>query len=97
LVHINEDVPAPAAINTIQPDELKRLSFETYHQYKHTFLAQHGHMTILDAGLSLAEYIHRLEYEMYVIKYMGFIPYMLVVADYVRAAREMKIVVGPGR
>jgi hypothetical protein len=49
LVHINEDISAPAAINTIQPDELRRLSQETYHHHKYVFLAEHGGMPILQA------------------------------------------------
>ncbi len=43
------------------------------------------------------EYWHRLEYEMKIIKELGFIPYFLVVWDIIRCAREQGIPVGPGR
>ena len=44
---------------------------------------------------SLAEYIDRLEYELKVIKEMGFNSYFLIVSDYVRRAKKQMIVVGP--
>jgi DNA polymerase III subunit alpha len=39
----------------------------------------------------------RLDYELGVIKNMGFEGYFLVVQDFIRAARELKVRVGPGR
>jgi len=42
-------------------------------------------------------YEQRLEYELDVIKQMGFPGYFLVVADFVRFAKEQGIPVGPGR
>jgi DNA polymerase-3 subunit alpha len=39
----------------------------------------------------------RLEYELGVIKRMGFCDYFLIVWDFIRAAREMGVPVGPGR
>ena len=39
----------------------------------------------------------RLDYELSVISTMGFAGYFLIVSDFVRAAREMEIPVGPGR
>ncbi len=39
----------------------------------------------------------RLEYELGVIAKMGFVPYFLIVQDFVRYARERGIPVGPGR
>ncbi|MBQ7307601.1 MAG: DNA polymerase III subunit alpha [Clostridia bacterium] len=41
--------------------------------------------------------IDRVEYELGVISKMGFIEYYLIVWDYINAAREMGISVGPGR
>ena len=43
------------------------------------------------------EYKERLEYEINIINQMGFPGYMLIVADFVQAARDMGIPVGPGR
>jgi DNA polymerase-3 subunit alpha len=45
----------------------------------------------------LGEYVERLEYELKVIKEMGFNSYFLIVADFVRRAKKNMIVVGPGR
>jgi len=44
-----------------------------------------------------AEYKERLEFEINVIKNMKFSGYMLIVWDYVKAARDLLIPVGPGR
>ena len=43
------------------------------------------------------DYVSRLEYELKVIKEKGFCGYFLIVADYVKYAREHDIPVGPGR
>lgn len=42
-------------------------------------------------------YVERLKYELDVIHKMGFCNYFLVVADYVKSAKEHDILVGPGR
>ena len=47
-----------------------------------------------DTGLSLRE---RLDYELDVIKTMGYIDYFLIVWDFINYARENDIPVGPGR
>ncbi len=41
--------------------------------------------------------VDRLEYELGTIEWMGFPGYFLIVWDYIRAAREMGVSVGPGR
>lgn len=43
------------------------------------------------------ELIPRLNYELKVIKDMGYVEYFLIVWDYIRYAREQGIMVGPGR
>lgn len=43
------------------------------------------------------KYIKRLEYELSVIKKMGFVDYFLIVYDYVLFAKKNNILVGPGR
>ena len=45
----------------------------------------------------LTEYRKRLDFELEVITRMGFVTYFLVVWDFIRFAREEKIMVGPGR
>ena len=42
-------------------------------------------------------HLERLDYELSVIKKMGFASYFLIVADYVKWAKENRIMVGPGR
>ncbi|MBR6741800.1 MAG: DNA polymerase III subunit alpha, partial [Clostridia bacterium] len=44
-----------------------------------------------------SEYIDRLEYELSVIKRMGYVDYFLIVADFVNYAKNNGIPVGPGR
>ncbi|MDO8424347.1 MAG: DNA polymerase III subunit alpha, partial [bacterium] len=46
---------------------------------------------------SSKEVIDRLEYELSAIKKIGFAPYFLIVQDFVKWAKEKRIVVGPGR
>ncbi len=46
---------------------------------------------------TLAEYRQRLDYEMGVIEKMGYVDYFLIVADFIRWAKEQGIPVGPGR
>lgn len=44
-----------------------------------------------------AEILDRTHYELSVIKRMGYAGYLLIVADFIKAAREMGVRVGPGR
>ncbi len=48
-------------------------------------------------GEILRQRLERLNYELSVIKKMGFSPYFLIVADFVNWAKNNNIVVGPGR
>lgn len=66
---------------------------ETYTAFKKQFLAEHKDEKVGVA--TLGEYIERLEYELKVIKEMGFNSYFLIVADFVRRAKKNMIVVGP--
>jgi len=43
------------------------------------------------------EYRQRLEYELQVIRQMGYVDYFLIVWDFIKYARDNKISVGPGR
>lgn len=80
------------------PEDLKRFTHESYTQFKKDFIAKYTDFYPLPTSkYSLAEYIDRLEYELKVIKEMGFNSYFLIVSDYVRRAKKQMIVVGPGR
>ncbi len=48
-------------------------------------------------SLDLKTYDARLEYEVAMIKRMGFTGYFLIVADFIRFGKENKVPVGPGR
>lgn len=42
-------------------------------------------------------YVERVNYELHVIQSMGYSDYFLIVADFMRFARESQILTGPGR
>lgn len=46
---------------------------------------------------NIDEHIERIEFELDTIKQMGFPSYFLIVADFIQAARNMGVIVGPGR
>ena len=51
-----------------------------------------------DEELSLpSEVVERLNFELHTIKTMGFAGYFLIVMDFIRAGRELGVMVGPGR
>jgi DNA polymerase-3 subunit alpha len=60
-------------------------------------LCEEGLVTRCGEAASSPEYRHRLEYELYVIRHMGYVDYFLIVWDFIRYARENGIRVGPGR
>jgi len=97
----NKGVPSKP-IQEIEPKELHEITLETYTNFKRQFLEEHKDEKIITIGWqdsfwTLWEYIDRLEYELKVIKEMGFNSYFLIVADFVRRAKKNMIVVGPGR
>lgn len=61
-----------------------------------TNLAQKGLYKRMN-GQVTKEYVSRLNYELSVIKKMGFTDYFLIVYDYVLYAKKNNILVGPGR
>lgn len=48
-------------------------------------------------GENTKDKVERLEYELSVIKQMGYVDYFLIVSDFIRYARDNHIPVGPGR
>lgn len=48
-------------------------------------------------GEDIEDKIERLEYELSVIKQMGYVDYFLIVGDFIRYAKDNNIPVGPGR
>lgn len=95
LIKISSRGTPSKKIQDLSPDELKWITIETYTEFKTRFLTLHADTKIGEIPLHI--YIERLEYELKVIKEMGFISYFLIVADFVNRAKENNIVVWPGR
>jgi len=78
---IMPDFPMPEGFD--DPDEyLKHLTFEGASK-------RYGDISV--------DIKNRIDYELSVIKKMGYPGYFLIVQDFLRAAREMGVAVGPGR
>lgn len=52
---------------------------------------------IVDKSKKAKEYVDRLEYELGIIKQMGYVDYFLIVWDFIRFSNENGIPTGPGR
>ena len=74
-------------------DKVRRIKFE-YDYLRH--LTLEGAAKRWPGGLT-DEQRERLDFELETIKTMGFPGYFLIVSDFIRAAREMGVWVGPGR
>ena len=89
------------ALQELSPQELKEITRDTYTIFKKETLSQNTDFsetfTQEEFFYPLHEYIDRLEYELKVIKEMGFNTYMLVVSDFCSWAKNNSIMVGPGR
>lgn len=80
------------------PADLKNFTFQTYTPFKLAFIESAQNIFPgTDQRFSLSDYINRLEYELKVIREMGYNSYFLIVSDYVKRAKDNKIGVGPGR
>ncbi len=78
------------------PDELKKLTIETYTDFKKDFIEKKGKKKIVN-NFTLGDYIERLEYEYKVVHEMWYNTYFLIVQDYIMYAKKSGIVVWPGR
>ncbi len=75
--------PLPDEYKALGPDEyLRHLTFEGARQ-------RYGEIS--------AEAEERLNFELHTIKTMGFPGYFLIVADFIKAGRDMGVYIGPGR
>jgi DNA polymerase-3 subunit alpha len=54
-------------------------------------------LAVIPHAVSVADYQARLEFELGIIEQMGFPGYFLIVADFIKWAKEQGIPVGPGR
>ncbi len=96
LVTFAEWIKLDKKIQEVTPEELKTLTESTYGTFKKKFLKEAHDVTIIP-GHTLFDYIERMEYELKVIKEMGFNTYFLIVADFVQRSKANEIMVGPGR
>lgn len=100
LCAITEGWTLVTKLNETEPNEIKKLTLQSYSDFK-KFLINQSENTILseqnNQNYTLADYIHRIEYELKVIKEMWFNSYLLVVADFINRSKHHQIPVGPGR
>src|SRR5690606_9483811 len=88
--------PFPAASGRTEEEELRAQSTAGLEAR----LAAHVFTPAMDEGAraeAAAPYRERLAYELDVIVKMGFAGYFLIVADFIKWAKEQGIPVGPGR
>jgi DNA polymerase-3 subunit alpha len=79
------DYPVPAGMSTeqfLESEALRGLA---------------ARLAVTHAGIAPAGYRERLDLELKIICQMGFAGYFLIVADFIRWARENAVPVGPGR
>ena len=88
---------------TSNPGEKQELKIETIEiptkakeELKERFVLVYTGNT-RNSGDIVKEIMDRLEYEMSVIKKMGYVDYFLIVWDFINYAKSVKIPVGPGR
>lgn len=73
-------------------DKLYRIKLEADYLKKLAYIGaekKYGELT--------PELLERMEFELYIMKTMGFPGYFLIVQDFIAAARDMGVSVGPGR
>ena len=73
-------------------DKVLRIKFEA--DYLKHLVYQGAEKRYLD---ELPEKMERIDFELDTIRQMGFPGYFLIVQDFIRAARDMGVIVGPGR
>lgn len=87
-------------INETDPNMLKELTVLTYTDHKKQIISSSYDKTIVKSNsgeFSVWDYIERTEYELKVIKEMGFNSYLLVVQDFINRSKSNGIPVWPGR
>lgn len=80
--------PVPSAFQTSQDASLNQWNYLRYLTYEG---AKKRYAEITE---TIRE---RIDFELFTIKTMGFAGYFLIVSDFIKAARELNVFVGPGR
>lgn len=79
-------------------DELWEATEATYSDEKKEFINQYKtELSKTPVPKPVSEYLERIEYELKVIKEMGYNTYFLIVSDYINRSKDNEIVVWPGR
>ncbi len=91
-------------VSKIEPLKLKQDILLPHYQIPSGFVTQDDyleHLTYVGAKERYkeitAEVEERLKFELHTIKTMGFAGYFLIVADFIKAGRDMNVLIGPGR
>lgn len=71
--------------------------YEEFKEIKNNPLNLEEVNKIVDKSEKAKEYVDRLEYELGIIKQMGYVDYFLIVWDFIRFSNEKGIPTGPGR
>lgn len=95
LVPITNGWVLTQELTKTEPSQLQELTRDTYTPTKKAFIEEYGSQQF--GNYTVADYIHRLEYELKVVKEMWFNTYLLVVADFIVWAKENHIPVWPWR
>ncbi len=69
-------------------------AFASQDEYLHHLTWEGAHKRYLEMTPEIEE---RINYELFIIKTMGFAGYFLIVSDFVNAGKQMGVFVGPGR
>ncbi len=101
--HYRKKFPEEALIQEFGEERYKKLSGEYEKILRIKFETDYlAHLTLEGArkrwpGELAPDIQERLDFELTTIKTMGFPGYFLIVQDFIAAAREMGVIVGPGR
>ena len=85
------------AEENVSPEQALKVEYEELHRQSVEGLEQRLKLYPLAEGFSRKDYDERLAFELGVIQEMGFPGYFLIVADFIKWAKDQGIAVGPGR
>lgn len=95
MVQITDKGQLTKKLTETTPVELREITSLTYTDEKKNLIEKTK--TVMHGDISLSDYIQRLEYELKVVKEMGYNTYFLIVQDFINRAKNNNIAVGPGR
>ncbi len=91
-------------VSKIEPMQLKRDILLPNFKLPEVFVNENDylrHLTLIGARVKYkelsSEITERIDYELKVVEKMGYAGYFLIVQDFIRAAKELGVAVGPGR